>query len=63
LQIHLATWLEDSQARVLTKTDYARRLLSYFFIRDTYPSFLERYVTTGFAAAKPEVSRLKRRQT
>lgn len=34
MKIYLATWVEAGQAVALTRANYARRLMSFHFIRD-----------------------------
>jgi hypothetical protein len=47
MKIYLATWLEDNQGITLTNVGYNRRLLSYYFIREAAPDFLNQYSKTG----------------
>lgn len=54
MNIYLATWLEDSQAKSLTKIDYRNRLLSYFFISQSNQFDLKTYVRKGIIKTKNE---------
>ena len=53
MKIYLATWLEDSQAKSLTKLDYKNRLLLFFFIEKKANQFdLRGYVREGIIKTK-----------
>ena len=51
MKIYLATWLEDNQGVTLTKVGNKRRLISYFFLKDSN-DFLKEYIETGMTTTK-----------
>ena len=57
MKIYLATWLEDNQAKTLTKANYKERLLSYFFVKEGKPNFLPLYVKFGIVKTKKETKK------
>lgn len=54
MNIYLATWLEDNQGKTLTKAGSDKRLLSYYFLRETPKGFLEKYINQGNPERKSE---------
>ena len=51
MKIYLATWLEQNQGVTLTKANYVKRLMSYFFISQGKFDIRE-YVKTGLIKKK-----------
>ena len=54
MRIYLATWLEHNQAVTLTKMNYTRRLMSYFFIKQDEKFDPKGYVREGVLKSKDE---------
>ncbi len=47
MRIYLATWLEDNQGTTLTDVGSDKRLLSYYFVKEAPPDFIDRYAEKG----------------
>ncbi len=54
MKIYLATWLEDNQGVTMTNIGVNKRLLSYFFLKETSRNFTKKYVRTGIGGSVNE---------
>ncbi len=48
MKIYLATWAEDDQGEILTKVGNCKRLMSYYFLKDTEKDFIVNYIRDGY---------------